>query len=272
VVVAVGLVYLTAQLGTGMLIALISPSTVAATATTVIIWLFTALISVPAVAFVGRAMLPTPSEMRVEGEREAMYQTLMQSTEQELGQQLRRAIGDDAPIRGLRFDGPPGDRVRTAWLAQAQSIQTAIDDFDQRTRQASRRQHRLTHALALISGGPLFLDAAADIFDTGSSTLARWRGATERFHRQLRPTLFFEGRPWIHLRVPTPRGESLLVFEHQPPIPRRTLPRFEPPTEPVGTRVAAARGSILALIAHCGILCGGALIAATRRRLETATT
>lgn len=228
-----------------------------------IVWLVITLISVPAVAFVGRAVFSPPAATLVEWKQDEEYRRMLQAAQDSAGNTVRSRVGATAELRAVQFEGALRSELEEQWDQALVRIRETLNDLERDRRVAAESEARLIQRLAGLSPGALFLTAASDLAGTGNASMRRWRRLAEE-HQANTERALFDRPPRIYLRVPSSRGISLMFFERRP-LPRWSeLPAVAPAVVSARTQLADAASSLSLLICTWVVAAVAALFSAYR--------
>ena len=239
-------IYGTAMFSAGVLVAALIRSVASALLASLLLWLTVAVVSPPVLAFAGRLAGSGSSRAVFEAARDSVYDARDVDLQKAVGARLRGLIGPLQNTRTLAFDGELRAAVEETWLQGMAMIRQHLDAIDRENADRMNRQGRVTEAARFVSPGTLMLTVAADLTGTGQSAARRRLAAIEQHQNRLERQLF-DVRPWITLRVPGPRGETLEVFERGPLVGIEELPQFQAPPMDLRARLGDATPALVGL-------------------------
>jgi ABC-type transport system involved in multi-copper enzyme maturation permease subunit len=273
-VAGAGLLYLFTYFVAGVALASAIASYRSALVATLVVWILTAIVALPAAGVVAEAIYPAPPRSRLEAQREEIAQAKTLDAQMRMGDAYARTLtasGDGRQLDpGPSMDPAAQRQLEAIWIAHATELRGELDRRGLAAERMEERQRSVAHALAGFSPAAQFTVAVANLTAEGDRLARRWERATADYQGTLDRVLF-DDRPRLTMLVPyraatrdTPEGRAIVGFNRRARPTVDTLPAFERPDRSWRVRVADARPNLAGLAAYAVGLAAAAFAAFNR--------
>jgi ABC-2 type transport system permease protein len=273
-VASAGVLYLFTYFVVGVALASAIPSYRSALVATLVVWILTAVVALPAAGVIAEALSPAPPRSRLEAQSEEATQAKTVRAQMRMGNVYAEAFGHDGDGRGLdrlqTMDPALQVQLESIWQEHTTDLRTELDRQRLAAEAAADRQRSIAHALARISPAAQFTAAATDLAGTGDRVARRWESATAGYQTMLDRELF-DDRPRLTVLVPygrmphdTPAGRAIVGFNRHDRPTFETLPAFRGPAQGTRVRLADATPHLAGLSAYAMVFVAVAFVAFKR--------